>query len=461
MTYQDYLTGKTMRHIPCGLEPGVPNPVLFDWQRSVTDWALRRGKAAEFEDCGLGKTAQQLAWADEVARQCNKPVLTLAPLAVSHQTVREGAKFGVPVNLCEMQADVKPGVNITNYEKLASFDPKTFAGIVLDESSILKSYMGKTKRMICDLFRDTPYRLACTATPAPNDLMELLNHAEFLGIMRSSEALSIWFIADQSNSGVYRLKGHAEKDFWQWVASWAVCIEKPSDIGFSDDGYILPPLVEHDEIVQVSDLNEDLTQGFFRDIDMSATGFYQEKKRTTAARALRCAEIVSSSDEQFLVWCYTNEEADELKRLIPDALEVRGSDKAAVKEHAALSFVNGDARVLISKPSIFGYGLNFQNCASAVFCGLDYSYESYYQAVRRLYRFGQSKAVNIWRALGSTEKNILDVIDRKQRQKDQMAKGMAEHMRTFQIANLGGRNFKLDLERQIITIPNWLRSETA
>lgn len=461
MTYNEYLTGKLVQHLPTGISTECENGVLFDWQRAITKWATRQGRAALFEDCGLGKTGQQLVWAKEVSKATNRPVLILAPLAVSAQTKREGIKFGVPVNICESQEDVKPGVNITNYEKLAKFEPSVFSGVVLDESSILKSYMGKTKRQIIDAFRDTPFRLACSATPAPNDLMELLNHAEFLGIMKSSEALSIWFIADQQNSGVYKLKGHAEADFWKWVASWAVCIEKPSDIGYRDEGYILPELSEKDAILTVDEMSDDLTQGFWREIDMSATGFFQEKHRTVKQRAAKCAEIAKSTDEQYLVWCFTNEEADELRRLIPEAVEIRGNDKTERKEQAAIDFVDERTRVLISKPSIFGYGLNFQNCRNAIFCGLDYSYESYYQAVRRLYRFGQEKPVNVWRVLGSTEKQILDVIDRKQRQKNDMARSMAEYMRELQTGNVSGKHYQLDLTPTIITVPEWLRSESA
>lgn len=439
----------------------VENGKLFDWQRATTEWGLKQGRAAFFEDCGLGKTPQQLAAAHEVAGQTKRPVLILAPLAVSQQTVREGIKFDVPVNIAERQTDIKKGVNITNYEKLEHFDPSAFSGIFLDESSILKAYMGKTKRMICDMFKDVPYRFAYTATPAPNDLMELLNHAEFLGIMRSCEALSVWFIADQSESGKYKLKGHAEKDFWEWVASWAVCIEKPSDIGYPDDGYILPPLREYDEIIPIDLTNEDTTLGFEREVDMSATGFYKEKARTVKERAAKCAEIVGSQSEQFTVWCDTNQEADELKRIIPDAIEVRGCDTSSAKERAAIDFIDGKYRTLISKPSIFGYGLNFQNCRNCVFCGLNYSFESYYQAVRRFYRFGQALDVNVWRVLGSSEKHILDVIQRKQEQKKKMAASMAEAVRELQTAAVHGRSFKLDLSPQTIQIPAWLRSEIA
>lgn len=444
-----------------GFEVSKVNRALFDWQQVVTKWGLKTGQAAYFEDCGLGKTAQQLAWGEEVSKRTDMPVLILAPLAVAPQTAKEGLKFNIPVNIAENQADIKPGINITNYEKLDKFDAEAFSGIVLDESSILKSYMGKTKRLICDKFKDVPYKLACTATPAPNDLMELLNHAEFLGIMRSAEALSVWFIADQRQSGTYRLKGHAQKDFWQWVSSWAVCIEKPSDIGFSDEGYILPELNEYDEIIPTDLLDEDYNNGLIRKIDLSATGFYKEKKRTLPGRVKKCAEIALASKEQFVIWCDTNDEADALKKLLQEAVEIRGNHKPEIKEKAALDFISGKTRVLISKPSIFGFGLNFQNCSNSIFCGLNYSYESYYQAVRRFYRFGQTKAVNIWRVLGSTEKNILDVIERKAQQKKDMATGMAEAMKEFQTANVTGTSFKLNTETQKIIIPDWLRSEKA
>lgn len=455
MNYEEFLRGKVQSHEKTGFAPTGSMERLFPWQREVTAWACETGRAALFEDCGLGKTPQQLHWAREVHKATGDPVLILAPLAVSQQTVREGRKFGIDVNLAETAADIVSGVNITNYEKLEKFDPARFAGVVLDESSILKAYTGKVKRQIVEAFRGTPYRLAATATPAPNDLMELLNHAEFLGVMKSNEALSCWFIADQSNSGHYRLKGHAEKDFWRWVASWAVCISKPSDIGQADDGYDLPPLAEHDVILPTGAANtfEDVAEK----VVMSATGFHAEKRRTLALRAQKCAEIANSTTEQVLVWCYQNDEADAIKALIPDAVEVRGSDKTEVKERAALEFTEGKRRVLISKPSIFGYGLNFQNCSTAVFCGMDYSYESYYQAVRRLYRFGQEKPVEIFRVLCDTERHILDVVEEKAQMKADMGRSMAEAMREFQTEAVRGRAFTLDLTPQVAAMPTWLK----
>lgn len=454
MGYVEFLQKKTRAVEHTGFAPSGDFGKLFPWQRDVTSWACKNGRAALFEDCGLGKTPQQLTWAREVHQATESPVIILAPIAVSQQTVREGKKFGIDVNLAEMDADIVNGVNITNYEKLDKFDTSRFAGVVLDESSILKAYTGKVKRQIIQAFKDTPYRLAATATPAPNDLMELLNHAEFLGIMRSNEALSCWFIADQRNSGHYRLKGHAEKDFWQWVASWAVCISKPSDIGYGDEGYELPPLEEIDNILSTGSALD--MEAAAQKVDMSATGFHKEKKRTLDIRTKRTAELAAQADGQVLVWCYQNDEADVLKRIIPDSVEVRGSDRADVKEKAAMDFVEGRKRVLISKPSIFGYGLNFQNCHESIFCGMDYSYESYYQAVRRLYRFGQDKPVKIWRVLGDTERHILDVVDEKAKMKAAMGESMAQAMKEYQTGAVHGRSFTLDLKPQIAELPGWL-----
>lgn len=461
LSYEEFLKTKEMRFLPSGFDAGEENPLLFDWQSQITKWAIKKGKAAIFADCGLGKTAMQLQWADQVSKHENKPVLICAPLAVSAQTKAEGEKFDVPVTICRRQQDVQPGVNITNYEMLDYFNAREFCGVVLDESSILKSYTGVTKRKIVSMFSETKFRLSCSATPAPNDLMELLNQAEFLGIMKSNEALSVWFIADQTNSGHYRLKGHAAKDFWQWVSSWAVCLETPKDIGYSDELYRLPPLYEHVEVVG-SDLEgiEEFTE-IANALNMSATGFHQEKAKTVHARAEKCAEIVNRSEDQYLIWCYRNDEADELARLLPEATEIRGSDKIELKEKAALDFARGETRVLISKPSIFGYGLNFQKCHNMVFCGLDYSFEAYYQAVRRVYRFGQTQPVEVVKVIGENEKNILDAIDRKANMKKTMTVSMAQAMRKFQTQELNGHRFKMNTEKQKAEMPDWLKGEAS
>lgn len=459
MNYKDFLKSKQITVKASGFQ--VPreslNPSAFEWQKDIDTWALKKGKAALFEDCGLGKTLQQLEWANQVHKHTGENVLILAPLAVSAQTAREGFKFGIPATICKDQSDVRPGINITNYERLDKFDASLFSGVVLDESSILKAYTGHTKQQIIDTFHDTPYKLACTATPAPNDHMELLNHAEFLGVMKSSEALSIWFINDTKSSGTYRLKGHAVKSFWEWVSTWAVCMSSPSDIGYPDDGYDLPPLNIIDEVVHVSVIDPSFENGFIRQIDASATGFHKEKRHTAPDRAKRSAEIVHDINEQFVVWCDTNYEADLLKELIPEAIEVRGSDNIEKKEQAAKAFVDGSARILISKPSIFGYGLNFQNCHNTVFCGLDYSYESYYQAIRRFWRFGQTQPVNAYIVIGSTEKQILDTIRRKEAQQNEMKKNMYGSLKQIQTDAIRGTTFKLTLTAPVIHLPVWLK----
>lgn len=458
MNYYDFLAKKQVHTIRSGFDTDITNTYAFDWQKEVVKWSLRQGRSALFEDCGLGKTLQELMWAEQVHLHTDAPVLILTPLAVSAQAKREAEKFGIKCSIAESAADVVNGINITNYEKIEKFDCTRFSGVVLDESSILKSYMGKIKRYLVERFAGVPYKLAATATPAPNDLMELLNHAEFLGIMRSCEALAIWFLADQSESGKYRLKRHAAADFWRWVTSWAVCIETPADIGFDGSGYILPPLNEIDEIVQSDILSEDFEDGFFREINMSATGYHAEKRKTLENRCKRTAELTENIREQVVVWCGMNDEADLLKKLIHNSVEIRGSDTAAKKERAALDFVNGDIRVLISKPSIFGYGLNFQNCHNTIFCGMDYSFENYYQAVRRFHRFGQKNTVNVYRVIGSTELDILNTVNRKSALKTEMAESMARAMSAMQTENIHGREFSLDLKRQEISAPDWLRS---
>jgi len=455
MDYYDFLKSKRVSVQPSGFESEKRNPKLFDWQSDIVRWLLKIGRGGQFSECGTGKTATELEYSRQVSDYTGKPVLILCPLCVAAQTKREGVKFNIDVNVCRSQRDVKDGVNIANYEMLEHFDASAFGGVVLDESSILKSYMGKTKRLLVDSFRDVPFKLVASATPSPNDQMELLNQAEYLGIMRSSEALSIWFIADQQQSGKYRLKGHAESDFWDWVSTWAVCFERPSDIGYSDDGFYMPELHEEDVIVDVDVFNDDFTNGMLRHVETSATGFFAEKKRTLNARSVKCQEIATSTQDQCMIWVNTNEEADAITASIPECVEVRGSDSAEKKEQAALDFVDGKIRVLCSKASMFGYGLNFQNCHKVIFCGLDYSYENYYQAVRRFSRYGQIHPVTVYRVIGETEKNILETIERKSKQKQRMS----EQMRIASARPLHDRNhFTTNFLPQRITSPEWVRS---
>ena len=463
MDYDEFLRHKQITVKESGFDCDDRNPKLFDWQNDVVRWALKKGRAAIFSDCGLGKTACQLWWALKVSEHTKRPVLIIAPLAVAQQTKREGQKFDVPVNICRTQADVRDGVNITNYEMIEHFEPAAFAGVVLDESSILKAYMGKTKRELIAMFEGTRYKLVCTATPSPNDQMELLNQAEYLGIMRSSQALAIWFVTDQSKMGAYRLKRHGEESFWDWCATWAVCFQKPSDLDarYSDEGYNLPGLEERDIVLKINEIDDNLKNGFLRDIQTSATGFHREKKYTLKERCAACKEIVESSDEQYLVWCFTNDEADELRRIMPYAVEVRGNDTREKKEQAAIDFASGKTRVLISKSSIFGYGLNFQNCHKAVFCGMDYSYEGYYQAVRRLYRFGQTEDVTIYRVLGSTEINILNNVNAKQDMQGAMHSGMVEAMKRRESVAVKEYYADYTAATKAMTVPAWIKEDTT
>ncbi len=431
--FDAFLAAKLSHEPPRGIDhvPVLPS-ALFPFQRDAVTWALRTGRAALFEDCGLGKTLQQLSWAHAVRESTGSRVLILAPLGVALQTVREGARFGLPVAYHRNGDDASnSGVVITNYEMAEHFRAEEFDAVVLDESSILKSYMGATKRELVESWQRTRFRLACTATPAPNDVMELGNHSEFLGILPSSEMLARWFVADQSGMGKYRIRGHAVDAYWDWVSSWARCIGKPSDIGpYSDDGYIMPELRVHTHQVDV-----DLTVGraaghLFRAPDMSATSLHREKRISVDARAAKVAELVTSEPgEQHLVWCETDYEADALKAVLPDATEVRGSHKFEAKERAALGFADGTVRVLIAKPKMFGYGMNWQNCARVHYVGASYSYEMFYQSVRRCWRFGQRRPVDAHVVMATTEVDVWARMQEKARQHETMKGHMFEAMR--------------------------------
>ena len=419
-SYDAFISAKVRQSESHGFEPAEILAPLFPWQKQVVEWAVRTGRAALFEDCGLGKTAQQLEWARQVSAHTNGRVLILTPLAVAHQTAAEAAKFGIGAMVVESQhACVLPGVYITNYEKLQHFDTRQFTGVVLDESSILKAFTGKTRIALTNAFADTPYRLCCTATPSPNDYTEFGQHADFLGICTPAQMLATFFINDTFNTGDWRLKKHAEKAFWTWVASWAACVSKPSDIGFDDEGYNLPPLNLETVTVDV-DHSQGAGDELFRHSTLSATTMHKEMRMTAADRVAAVAAMVNASDESWLVWCNTNDESEQLAAAISDALEIKGSDKPAKKEKAADDFCAGTLRVLISKPSIYGFGLNFQHCRNVAFVGLSYSFEDFYQALRRSYRFGQTREVNAYIIQASTEEAILKTVKRKMAQHDEM-----------------------------------------
>lgn len=459
MNYYEFLRNKTTQFNSVGLDVKKEelNNTLFEWQKECVLWALKKGRCALFESCGLGKTIQQLEWAYQVHKKTGGNVLIVAPLGVAVQTAKEEApKVHIDVNIIRSNDDIKDGINIINYEMIDNIDSNKFIGVVLDESSILKNFTGSTRTKITEKFKDTPYKLCCTATPAPNDYMELLNHAEFLNVMTTAQALSIFFINDMK-TGSWRLKGHATMDFWKWVSSWALNIELPSDIGFDDTGYILPKLNEKEEIVDINIDSDDYSDGLFRTIEMSATSFYKEKKRTIESRTKRVKKIIDNNpNEQYLIWVDMNEEADKLKLLLPDAVEVRGSDKNAFKEEASQKFKSGEIKYLISKPKIFGYGMNFQNCHNVIFCGLTYSYENYYQALRRLYRFGQKEEVNSYIVLGSTEKIILETIRRKEKQQQEMKNSMSISTKDIQLLEIKQEEKKEKKIDSTIELPSWL-----
>lgn len=420
MDYKTFLEKKRFILQSSGFEidKNTLNPMLYDFQRDIVRWALAKGKAAIFADCGLGKTPMQAEWGYQIHKHTGGNVLLLAPLAVAEQTKREGEKFNIPVNICECQADVKPGVNITNYEKLHNFVASEFVGIVLDESSILKHFDSKMRNLIIDNFNQTPYRLACTATPAPNDYMELGNHAEFLGVMTRAEMLAMYFVHDGGDTSKWRLKRHAEDVFWQWMASWSVFINNPECLGYPGEGYNLPPLniIEH-----IVDGEEPIQES------LSLMERRQARKDSLDLRVAKAAEIANSLDSQVLVWCDLNAESEALTKAIDGAVEVCGSDKPKHKSDSMLGFSQGEVKALVTKPSIAGWGMNWQNCSNMIFVGLSDSYEQYYQAVRRCWRFGQNKPVNVHIVISAKEGCVKENIERKQSDALKMQLAMIEY----------------------------------
>lgn len=401
---------------------------LFPFQKYCVRRALAAGRFALFEDCGLGKTIQQLEWSHQVFNYIHKPILILAPLGVIGQTIKEGEKFGYDVAEIEstdFKAGLAPGIYITNYDNLNKIHAGLFGGVVLDESSILKNFAGKTRQELVDEFRDTPYKLCCTATPSPNDTTELCNHAEFLNVMTRSEMLAMYFVHDGGSTSEWRLKGHAEQAFWDFVSMWAVMLNKPSDIGFSDEGYILPPLNVKNEVIETAKRDN---SKLFNDTAVSATDYHKELRNTYKERLDRVAEMVNSSDENFIVWIGHDDEGKYLRELISDAVEVRGSDKKEYKKEKLLGFGRGEFRVLITKLKIAQFGLNYQNCHNQIFASLGFSFEATYQGIRRSYRFGQTESVNIYLISTDTMGNVIDSFESKQSAFQKMQESMTKAM---------------------------------
>jgi hypothetical protein len=443
MSYAEFLITKTQSGSDSGFAPVWIPDFLFDFQVNLSEWAIRKGRAAHFADCGLGKTPMQLVWGENVVRRTNRPVLDLTPLAVSHQTVRESEKFGIET---KRSADGKifKGVNVTNYEKLHYFNPNDFAGVICDESSILKSFDGSTRIAITEFMRKVPYRLLCTATAAPNDYIELGTSSEALGELGYMDMLTRFFKNDQGNAiktriyrhasggkdftkledaAKWRFKGHAETPFWRWMCSWARACRKPSDLGFDDGAFILPPLVETQHLVDAQTIAPGM---LFSVPAISLPEQREERRRTIRERCEKVAELVET-DEQSLSWCHLNDEGDLLEELIPDSQQVSGDDEDDEKEEKFLAFASGKLKRLITKPKIGAWGLNFQRCAH-ITTFPSHSFEQYYQAVRRCWRFGQKRSVRVDMVTTEGEKDVMANMQRKAKAADRMFSALVAEM---------------------------------
>ena len=461
--YDEFVSGKLAHAPPCGLaSPPAPPPWLFPFQADLVTWALKRGRAAIFAGTGLGKTRMQLAWASAVATATGRRVLVLAPLAVARQTVAEGAAVGVGVTLCREAEDVRDGINVTNYDRLHRFDASAFGAVVLDESSCIKHHDTATLRLLLDAFASTPYRLACTATPAPNDWTELGTHAEFLGVRSRAEMLAEFFTHDGGDTSEWRLKGHARRAFWAWVASWGALVSHPRDLGYEAAGYDLPPLrlLEH---MLPSDHAESQRAGYLFAREASTLSERRTARKVSIERRVEaCASLVAAEPrETWIVWCDLNAESTALVEAIPGAVEVTGSMDADEKECRLVAFGEGRSRVLVTKPSICGFGLNWQHCARVAFVGVTDSWEAYYQAVRRCWRFGQDRAVDVHVFASESEGSVVANLKRKDRDATELAAALASETGAAVRAEVRGVSRESNDYRptETIRVPSWLRSE--
>lgn len=448
MEYNNFLIKKAVADVYGGFETDLINPLMFDFQQAIVQWALKKARAAIFADTGLGKTLMQLSWADAVNQYTGKRVLIVTPLCIALQTVNEGLNFGIITQYCRHQCEVKNiSIVVTNYEMLDNFDAREFIGVVLDESSILKGVDSKTRLKVIQKFDQTPYRLSCTATPSPNDYMELGNQAEFLGVMKYVEMLAMFFTHDSKDTAKWRLKGHGKTKFWEWLSTWAVFIRSPADLGFDGARYNLPPLNIYDhEIVQDSPRANTMAERRIA------------RKNSVNERCNLIANLVNKSSDYWVVWCNLNEESSLLSKLIPDAIEVYGSLPISQKESRLMSFSQGQSRVIVSKTSICGFGLNWQHCNHMGFSAIDDSFEKYYQGVRRCYRFGQTKDVNVNLAFSSAEGAVKENLQRKQAQADEMSEQMIMHMREFTRREVVGTKKEKSHYNpsKILELPKWI-----
>lgn len=453
MDYAEFLRRKAQEGAETGFDPTFMPPVLKDFQAAMVEWAVRQGRGAIFEDCGMGKTLQSLVWARNVAEHTGKPVLILTPLAVASQTVREGDKFGIEVHRSS-DGSIAGDIVVTNYHRLGEFRPSDFGGVVCDESSILKSFDGALRAQITEFMRKVPYRLLCTATAAPNDYIELGTSSEALGYLGFMDMLNRFFKNDQNNSATrrmygeapkWRFKGHGERPFWRWVCSWARAMRKPSDLGFADDEFILPPLTVREHLIE----SEFRPDGFL--FEVAATTLpeqRQEQKATIKERCEKVAELAAHGDP-VMVWCHLDKEADELERIIPGAVQISGKHRDEVKEERFAAFMDGDIRVLVTKPKIGAWGLNFQHCNHVCYFP-SHSFEQYYQAVRRCWRFGQTRPVTVDLVHTEGQSRVLENLQRKAEKAESMfANLVAEMNNEISIQRGSERNNQ-------VGVPSWL-----
>jgi superfamily II DNA or RNA helicase len=456
MDYESFIARKFGAVPSAGFDPPSLIDGLFPFQRDLARWAIRRGRAAIFANTGLGKTRMQIAWAEAVRRHTGGDVLILAPLAVVRQTVAEGEAVGVAITACRDGADVRPGINAANYDRLHRFDPSRFVAVVLDESSCIKHHDAKTLATLIEAFAATPYRLACTATPAPNDWTELGTHAEFLGVCRRVEMLSEFFVHDGGDTATWRLKGHARGPFWRWVASWGALVSHPKDLGYDGDGYDLPTLDVRQHVVP-----SPVTPGSLFATDAATLSERRAARRDSIARRVAvAADIVNAEpSEPWIVWCDLNDESDALTDAITDAVEVRGSTDRDDKERAMIDFAEGRVRVLVTKPSICGFGLNWQHCARVVFVGVTDSWEAYYQAVRRCWRFGQTRPVVVHVVTSESEGAVVANLARKDAEAATLSASLAAEtaavVRDFVRGNV--RTSNVYAPSCALEIPSWLK----
>jgi len=464
-SYQQFCSSKFSRIQPSGIAnlPELPAH-LFPFQRDLVRVALQRGRCALFADTGLGKTHQELAWARAVAEHTQRPTLILTPLAVAAQTIALGARHNIAATRIGDAAEVQPGINVCNYDRAHRLDPSVFGGVVLDEASVLKDYASATRNQMNEMFCATPFRLAATATPAPNDWTELGNQAQFLGIRTREEMLAEFFVHDGGSTQDWRLKGHAERAFWEWVASWALVVRRPSDLGYEDGGFALPELRLHERIVSLGNEYAHRSGSLFVESAHTLSEQRAVRRNSIAERVAIAAELVAAEpDESWLIWGELNDECDEAQKEIAGASQVAGKDDEVEKEDRLLAFAEGRLKRLVSKPGICGHGLNFQSCARQIFLGASHSYERVYQAIRRSWRYGQKRPVDVYFIATDADRAVLENLRRKERDAQALAAQSSVHMidLTRGIVRATSNERADYVARVPMRVPSWLRSEAA